>query len=378
MHQASGRRPTWAETNLDHLAFNFHSTRAFIGKDVKTMAVVKANAYGHGAVECAKRLEKEGADWFAVAIPEEASELRNGGIRCPILCLGGFYFGQENEIIDREIRPVIFRLDLARSLNETAKRLKTVVPIHIKVDTGMGRVGVRWDTIREFGTSLREFEYLSVEGMMTHFAAADDLGENEFTRSQMTRFNEAVSVFRDLGLDPAILHLANSPGAVAHPDSRASMARLGGILYGLGGDVLPRGIETPQLKPVLSLHSQISLLKRVPAGESIGYGRTFVTERDSLIATIPIGYADGLDRRLSNIGRAIVKGEYVPFAGRISMDWATLDVTDIPGVRTEDPVLLIGESNGKSIRSEDIAGLLGTISYEVTCSIGERVSKVFR
>ncbi len=378
MSDIISQRPTWAEINLDNLAFNFHSAKKFIGSDTKYMAVVKADAYGHGAVECAKRLEKEGADWFGVALPEEGVELRKAGIRKLILCLGGFWDGQETVALNYGLTPVIFQIEKAAMLNSAAERRGTDVSIHVKIDTGMGRVGVRFDQVTEFADRLRSMSHLRLEGLMTHFAAADDLGETEFTNLQMERFNTAVAIFREKGFTPAYMDLANSPGAVAHPSSRSNLVRLGGILYGLGGDVLPGGIEKPELKPVMSLRTRIAHLKTVPAGETIGYGRTFTTNVDSVIATIPIGYQDGYSRTLSNNGRAIVRGAYVPVVGRVSMDWTTLDVTGVKGVELGDEVILIGEDNGLHIRAEDLARATNTISYEITCGINRRVPRLYK
>jgi alanine racemase len=378
MRNISSQRPTWAEIDLDNLAFNFRSVKAFIGPEIKYMAVVKADAYGHGAVECAKRLEAEGADWFGVALPEEGLELREAGIRKRILCLGGFWEGQESTALNYNLTPVVFQIEKARQLNDAATSRGTVVAIHVKVDTGMGRVGVRHDHVRAFAEELKTLDHLRLEGVMTHFASADDLSDSEFTDAQTNRFEDSVAIFRERGFNPAYLDLANSPGAVAHPNSRANMVRLGGVLYGLGGDVLPRGIEKPELRPVLSLYTRIAHLKKVPAGETLGYGRTFVTTRDSIIATIPIGYDDGYRRGLSNAAKTIIRDTYAPVVGRVSMDWTILDVTDVAGVEIGDDVTLIGERDGMRIAAEDLAAAVDTISYEITCGINQRVPRVYR
>lgn len=378
MSEITSQRPTWAEINLDNLAFNFHSAKRFIGAGTKVMAVVKADAYGHGAIECAKRLETEGVDWFGVALPEEGVELRKAGIRKLILCLGGFWDGQEAVALNYGLTPVIFQIEKAAVLNSAAERRGTDVSIHVKIDTGMGRVGVRFDQVSDFADQLKAMSHLRLEGLMTHFAAADDLAQTEFTHLQIERFNTAVATFREKGFTPAYFDLANSPGAVAHPSSRSNLVRLGGILYGLGGDVLPGGIEKPELKPVMSLRTRIANLKTVPAGETIGYGRTFTTNTESKIATIPIGYQDGYSRTLSNNGRAIVRGVYAPVVGRVSMDWTTLDVTGVEGAQLGDEVILIGEDNGLQIRAEDLARATNTISYEITCGINRRVPRLYK
>ena len=371
------RRPTVATVDLGALEQNLRSCRTFIGESVKVMAVVKADAYGHGAVECAKRLSDAGAEWLAVALVEEGIELRSAGITGPILCLGGFWPGQTDDLLDHDLVPTIFDIEAATELNKACEARSRFADVHIKIDTGMGRVGVPFSETHAFLDKFRRLKNLRVQGMMTHFAAADDLGENEFTRLQIRRLDESVSAFSNAGLKPEIIDLANSPAAVAHRNARSQMVRLGGILYGLEGDVLPKGIPRPELQPVMSLTTEIGQLKSVPAGESIGYGRTFRTKRDSQIATIGIGYHDGLPRVLSNYGSAIVRGVRAPIVGRISMDWTILDVTDISDVRRGDKVTLIGRDGAELILAEDLGALAGTISYEITCGIGRRVSREF-
>ena len=369
-------RPTWASIDLDALAFNFHSSKTFIGEDIEYMAVVKANAYGHGAVECARRLEAEGVDWFAVASIEEGVELRVAGIEKPILILGGIWIAQD-EVIAHRLTPVVFTIEQAESLNAAAAQKQVFLDVHLKFDSGMGRVGFLVDDAEIVAEQLKELGHLNVTGLMTHFAAADDLTQNEFTDGQISRFQIAVEVFRHKGFDLKYIDLANSPGAVAHPGSRSNLVRLGGILYGLGGDVLPAGIEKPELRPVMSLTTRILQVKTVSKGATIGYSRTFTTDRDSVIATIPIGYHDGFRRSLSNIGRVIVNGQFAPVVGRVSMDWTTIDVTDLTDVKIGDQVTIIGSNNACEIKAEDIARELSTISYEITCGISQRVPRIF-
>lgn len=371
-------RPTRAVIDLDALAFNFQSVRSFVGDTVKYMAVVKADAYGHGAVECSIRLEKEGIDWFGVALPEEGVLLRKAGITSPILCLGSFWSGQESMIIDHNLTPVIFDIDKARSLNSTLAEQGKIINVHVKVDTGMGRVGVRPEHVKSFAKELSILTNLNIDGVMTHFAVADDLSQNDFTDSQISSFNLAVTAFRQQGFNPTYLDLANSPGAIAHSNARGNMVRLGGVLYGLGKDVLPTCIDKPDLRPVMSVISQIAFIKSVSKGESIGYGRTFVAERDSIIASVPIGYHDGYARNLSNQSNAIVLGEFSPVIGRVSMDWITIDVTEIKNAVVDTPVTLIGAEQEVSIKAEDLAAILSTISYEVTCGISSRVPRIFK
>ena len=368
-------RPTWAEIHLDNLADNFHSIKKYIGGDVKYMAVVKADAYGHDAIRCARRLAAEGVDWFGVALPEEGVALRKAGIGKHILCLGSFWNGQENEVLNYNLTPVIFRLDIAEKFNRAAAERGTIADVHLKIDTGMNRVGVRYDQLSAFADKLKEFKNLKIDGVMTHFAAADS--DKNFTNLQIGRFNESLKLLREKGFQPTFKDLANSPGALGFADARGNLIRLGGILYGLWSDVLPKNLEPPKLKPVLTLHTRISFLKSVPKGETIGYGRTFQTAADSLIATLPIGYEDGYLRGLSNTCRVIVGGVYAPVIGRISMDWTLIDVSGAPNVKLDDEVILIGEQNNLQVTAEEIAAQAKTISYEVTCGINRRVEKRF-
>ena len=368
-------RPTVAKIALDALADNFRETRRFVGEDLRYMAVVKADAYGHGAVECARRLEAEGIDWFGVAITEEGVELREAGITKPILCLGSFWPGQEEVIISNDLTPVIYELEIAGALSAAVG--DGSYDIHVKIDTGMGRVGVRWTDATEFARGLKAFSNLNLIGMMTHLASADDPAQDDFTKKQIERFEDACEIFRAEGFDPKICDIANSPGSIRYDDSRVDMIRLGGALYGLIDDILPPQTERPDLKPVLSLVSRVAHVKHVPSGEGIGYGQTFHTKRDSLIALVPIGYDDGFPRGESNRQNAIVNGQLVPVVGRISMDWTSLDVTDVVDCKKGDEVIFIGREGEHQIKAADLAREVGTIGYEITCGISQRVPRVY-
>ena len=370
------RRPTFAEIDLDTLAQNFRSVRTFVGEDVGYMAVVKANAYGHGSTQCAKVLEHEGVNWLAVALVEEALELRSAGIESPILCLGGFWPGQETDALARRLTPVVFTIDAVERL--AAASPNGDVDIHLKIDTGMGRIGVRPNDLPDFLDSLSRFPRIRIEGVMTHFAAADDPEQNDFTERQIREFETAVAAVRSAGHEPRYLDMANSPGAVAHPVSRSGLVRLGGILYGLIRDILPPDVPQPHVRPVLSWRTAIGQLKQIEPGDSVGYGRSFRAERPTTIATLPVGYHDGLRRALSNRGHVIVNGKFAPIVGRISMDWTTIDVTGIDGVELGTQVTLIGGSGDQILRAEDLAASLDTISYEITCGIGHRVPRIYK
>jgi alanine racemase len=374
---SAGRRPTWAEINLDALAANFRAVRSRVGAGIKVMAVVKANAYGHGAVHCAKRLAREGADWFGVALPEEAIELRRAGIAQPILSLGGFWAGQEQACIQHGIVPVVYRLEMVEALERAAAAVGIVADVHVKIDTGMGRLGVRPEQAREFVDALRRFNHVRLDGVMTHFAAADNPERAFFTEEQVARFNEAVAMIRERGFNPTYLDMANSAATFAQPSSWGNMVRPGGVLYGLWRDVLPPLGEPPGLRPVMAVRSRISLLKRVNQGETLGYGCTFEARRETLVATLPIGYNDGYVRALSNQGRVIVRGAYAPVVGRISMDLTLIDVTDVEDVATGDQVTLLGEDGRLAVAAEEIAKTAGTLSYEITCGISQRVPRYY-
>lgn len=370
-------RPTWAEINLANLATNFNVIRQRVGPDVTAMAILKANAYGHGAVECARTLSREGASWFGVAMPEEAIELRDAGITIPILSLGGFWSGQVSQCIQQKITPVVYRVEMAQALNQAAKGAGLVADVHLKVDTGMGRLGVRFDHLAEFVSALEPLKNIRVDGLLTHFAAADDAACRPLTQSQIKRFDDAVSLVRNRGHHPTYLHLSNSAGVFGHRPAWGNMVRPGGALYGLWRDVLPISVSDPQLLPVMSLRSAIMLLKWVPQGETIGYGCTFEASRPSLIATLPIGYHDGYMRGLSNRSHVIVRGKFAPVVGRVSMDFTLVDVTNVEGAEVGDEVTLLGRNGDSSITAEDLARTAGTLSYEVTCGISERVPRRF-
>lgn len=377
MSDLPAQRPTWAEINLDNLTHNFRVTKAALGAGVAIMPAVKADAYGHGAIECARALETAGAEWFGVALPEEGVTLRNAGIGTSILCLGGFWEGQEESIIAHRLTPAIFRLDILERLNQAAHTAGLVVDYHLKVDTGMGRLGVPHADLGGFLDAVARFGSVRMDGVMTHLASADNHDESQFTGRQMSLFETAVELVRSRGHRPTWIHEANSAGAHAYPRSRGNLVRLGGVLYGLWRDVTDGSIEPLDWRPVMSLRTRIMFLKSVPEGAPLGYGGTFVTSRNSRIATLAIGYEDGLSRALSNQGNVIVREQLAPIAGRVSMDLTLVDVTDVEGASVGDEAVIIGRRGSSQITAEEIAGQIGTLSYEVTCGISARVPRVY-
>jgi alanine racemase len=370
-------RPTWAEINLDNLVHNYMVSRAAMGPGVAIMPAVKADAYGHGAIECGRALEAAGADWFGVALPEEGLALRNAGIQAPILSLGGFWEGQEESIIAHRLTPAIFRLDLLDRLNRAARAAKRLIDYHLKIDTGMGRLGVPFAGLDHFLDSIAGFESVRLDGVMTHLASADYRDKHEFTEQQMSLFERAVALVRFRGHKPKWIHEANSAGAHAYPGSRGNLVRLGGVLYGLWRDVTDRSIEPLDWRPVMSLRARIVLLKTVPAGAPVGYAGTFVTSRDSRIATLAIGYEDGLRRALSNQGKVIVREQLAPIVGRVSMDLTLVDVTEVKDASVGDEAVIIGCQGSVEITAEEIAAQVGSISYEMTCAISDRVQRLY-
>ncbi|HMV47697.1 MAG TPA: alanine racemase, partial [Blastocatellia bacterium] len=279
-------------------------------------------------------------------------------------------------ILRHELTPALFRMDLAEELDARAKEARRIVNFHLEVDTGMGRLGLQMGEVAEFARALRRFEHLRLDGVMTHFADADG-ATPDYTDAQIRRFEEASAILRELGFAPSWFHLANSAGLHAFPQAHGNLARAGAAMYGLVRDVLSPRLEPLPLKPVLSLKSRIVLLKTVPVGTPLGYGCTFTTSRESRIATLPIGYADGFHRAHSSNGRVIVRGRFAPVVGRVSMDLTILDVTDVPGVELGDEVVLLGEQQGLRIAAEDLAAEVGTISYEVLTSISARVPRIY-
>jgi len=275
------------------------------------------------------------------------------------------------------LTPVVYRLDLIESLDHAARNAGVVADVHLKVDTGMGRLGVRTAALPEFCNALARCRNIRLDGLMTHLAAADDPNREDFTKTQLDHFAQAVSILRERGFTPTHLHGANSAAAFAFPESRGNMVRPGATLYGFVRDVLPPNIPAPPLRPVMSVRSRIMLLKHVDKGEKLGYDCTYETSRESLIATIPIGYDDGYPRALSNRGRVLVRGKFAPVVGRVSMDLTLIDVTDVAGVGLDDQVTLLGKEGESVITAEDIAELAGTISYEIACGISNRVPRIY-
>jgi len=370
--------PSWAEVSLDALRQNFRAVRQHVGENVAICAVVKADAYGHGAAACAGALESEGASWFGVTGTEEAMALRRAGIKARLLLMTGIWKGEEDEVVASNLTPTVWEPWHIEALERAAARRQIVLPIHLKLDTGMTRLGASKEALPGLCRSLAASQHLRLEGVSTHFATVRDL---EKARKQEALFHEGLAILEFNHLRPALIHMANSAALVSRPGTWKTMVRPGIVLYGYsltaGRAVQAEDIAALPLQPVLSWKTRVIALKDVAAGEAIGYGGTFVTQQQSRIAILPVGYADGFHRLLSNRGRVIVRGEYAPVVGCVSMDLTTVDVTYIPGIEPGDEVALIGESNGKSVDAHEHARLCETIPYEILCSISKRVPRVY-
>ncbi len=372
-------RPTWVEISLAKLRRNYGRIRALAGAR-RVMAVIKADAYGHGAVPVAKALAACGVDWFGVATVEEALELREAGITLPILLLGGLYMSDPAHLIQYNLTPSVSSTARLDTYAECARRAGRPIEFHLKVDTGLGRLGLPVDRLASFTAHYRELEGLQLKGFLTHLASAEDLVASQ-TEEQAGRFQSALAQLRALGVDPQWVHVSNSAALLAGRTFPENLVRIGALFYGYCMPlIVPLDKELPAhpvFEPVLAFKSRVVYLKDVPSGTPLGYGAAFHTRRPSRIATVPVGYADGLSRALSNRGFAIVRDRRARLVGSISMDLSLLDVTDIPGVDIGDEVILMGNSEHCSITALEIAQVLGTVPYEVLCSIGKRVPRIY-
>jgi len=371
-------RPTFAEIDLAALRENYATIRASVPSRAAILAVVKADAYGHGFLEICRELERQGVDAFGVAFLAEAIQLRKSGIDKPILLLGGIYPGQEKKCVGFNISTTVFSLEQATALDLAAGKLYRKALVHLKVDTGMGRLGIPYDQIPAMLDALKLLPNIYLEGVVSHFASADELDESGqyFTRLQVERFEWVVQQIRRAKFSPRYLHIANSAGALLKDYPFCNLVRPGIALYGaLPSDDFQGRLS---LRPVMRLKSKIAMLKWVEPGTTISYGRRFAASRRSLIASVPVGYADGYPRALTNKGEALVRGQRVPVVGTVCMDWIMLDVTGLEGVMVGDEVLLMGDDQqGNSIRAEELATWAATIPYEILCGISKRVPRVY-
>lgn len=365
-------RPTRVDIDLNALLHNLRQAQQFCNARQRVLAVVKADAYGHGAVPVANCLRGAGVGDFAVATLEEALELREAGLKEPLLVLGGCFPGQEQAFIDYQLMPALLDPQTALRLSAAAEQRQARIAVHLKVDSGMGRVGFLPEQLRAFLPQLKRLAGLEIVGLMSHLACADEL-DSGVTLRQLERFRSVQQMLLEAGIKPREIHLSNSAGLSAWEVPEATLVRPGIMLYG----GLPGADFTDKLdlQPVMHLRSCIAQLRTLPTGSGVSYGHMFHTERETRVAVLPIGYADGYNRLWSNRGAGILHGRKVPLIGRVCMDWIMFDVTDIAEAKVGDCITLLGSSDGLLLSGDDWAEQLGTISYEVFCRIGSRVPR---
>jgi alanine racemase len=376
-------RPTWADVSLGNLRQNYRAVRDYVGDRVTVCAVVKAYAYGHGAVECARALETEGATWMGVTSLDEAIPLREEGIAARILLMTGFWCGEEEEIVRLGLTPTVWEVGHIELMEKAAARLGVAQQeIHLKLDSGMGRLGAAPEDLPKILATLKSSPHLQLEGFATHLASSEVL-DAPSVGDQLKVFADARRLLREAGFNPPLVHAANTSAVISHHESWNTMVRPGLALYGYhlpferaGREVSGAGLKLA-LKPVLTWKTRILSLREMRAGQALGYGGTYVTKAPARIAVLPVGYADGLNRGLSSGGRVIVREHYAPIVGRISMDLTLADVTGIPGVEVTDEVVLLGSHDGLSVDAAEHAELARTIPYEILCAISKRVPRKY-
>jgi alanine racemase len=367
-------RPTWAEVDLDAVRYNLGNIRNLVDEKVDIMAVVKANAYGHGILQVSRALVKEGVNYLGVATVDEGLKLRSSGIKVPILVLGSVLDEEAQAAVDNDITLTLCDEGLLGVLVQISKETKKRPKVHIKIDTGMGRIGVWHEDAVGFIKKVYSKKEIDTEGVYTHFSSAGR--DKAMTRTQISSMENVLNQMEELGIDVKYKHAANSIAVVDWKKSHLNLVRTGILLYG----VYPKESfrKEFEIKPVMNLKTKIVHLKDTPPGRSISYGRTYITQKDTKIATIPIGYADGYGRILSNKAEALVKGQYVKIVGMVTMDQTLLDVGHVKGVNIGDEVVLIGRQGTSEILIEKIAKLAGTIPYEILSAITDRVPRVYK
>lgn len=376
-------RPTWAEVSLTTLRQNFRTVQKHVGANVTVCAVVKADAYGHGAVECSRALEAEGARWLGVTSLDEAIPLREAGVGANILLMTGFWRGEEGEIIRLHLTPTVWEPWHIESLDRAAAALgRAQHPVHLKVDTGMGRLGVGLDQLSGLLDGLKSAKHLMLDGLSTHLAASEIM-DAPSVAEQERNFDTARRMVEEAGMKPVFVHMANTGAVISRRETWNSMVRPGVALYGYylpfqrAGREVSGGTLRLAVKPVLTWKTRILSLRDFRANQPLGYGATYVTKAPAHVAVLPVGYADGFNRQLSNRGRVIVREHYAPIVGRISMDLTLADVTGIPGVAVGDEVILLGTGEGLSVDALEHAELANSTPYEILCNISKRVPRKY-
>src|SRR5579871_1015142 len=374
-------RPTWAEVSLTTLRQNFRTVQKHVGASVTVCAVVKADAYRHGAVECSRALEAEGARWLGVTSLDEAIPLRDADIASDILLMTGFWRGEETEIVRLHLSPTVWEPWHIESLERAAQSLGVARhPVHLKVDTGMGRLGVAIDQLPSVLDALKAAPHLALEGLSTHLAPSEIMDAPSVAEQQRA-FDAARRMVLAAGMQPTFVHVANTGAVISRRETWNSMVRPGVALYGYylpfqraGREVSGGTLRLP-VKPILTWKTRILSMRNVGASQALGYNATYVTKAAAHIAVLPVGYADGFNRQLSNRGRVIVRDHYAPIVGSISMDLTLVDVTGIPGVGVGDEVILLGSLDGMNVDALEHARLANSTPYEILCNISKRVPR---
>jgi len=367
-------RPTFAEIDLAAIRYNLRKIRDSVDKDVKILGVVKADAYGHGMSEVSKAITQEGVDYLGVASLDEASELRSIGIKDKIIVLGAILPNEIEGILRFNVVQTVSDLGIAKSISRLAQKKNKKIKIHIKIDTGMGRLGFWHLDAVNFIKEIAKLKNILIEGIFTHFPSAEE--DASFTKKQIKYFDSLIKELQRENINIPLKHTSNSMALIDFKDSHMNMVRPGLIMYGLyPREGLAKRLE---LKPALTLKTKISFMNSVSKGRSISYGRTYITKKDTKIATIPVGYGDGYSRYLSNRGFVLVKGGRAPIVGRVCMDMTMVDVGDFKDIKTGDDVVLIGRQGKENITAEELAQLTNTIPYEVVCNIGRRVPRIYK
>lgn len=373
-------RATYVEIHLDSFRHNLLAVRSILSSAVKILAVVKADAYGHGAVPCAKAAIDTGADYLGVGILEEGIELRENGITAPILVLGGIFPNDAKDLIQYNLSTVLSGQNLAKSLSQEADKAGKTVGVHIKIDTGMGRLGVLPENLIPLLEYIRQYKNLLIEAVSTHFSSADE-EDPGYTLLQLSRFNSALTQLKTAGVAIPITHCANSAALLKFPQSWFNMTRPGLLLYGAlpSPSLKPYAIlrNDGRFQPVMHWKSRIIQINRIPKGHYLSYGRNYMTPRDSLIATLPVGYADGLTRRLSGKMSVLVNGKKISQVGNICMDMCLIDVSELPDVRVGDEAVIFGRQKEETITVEEVAEQCGTLPYEILCAVSKRVPRIY-
>jgi alanine racemase len=373
-------RPTWAEVSLTTLRQNFRTVVKHAGAGVTVCAVVKADAYGHGAVECFRALQAEGAKWLGVTSLDEAIPLREAGIESRILLMTGFWRGEESEIVRLRLTPTVWEPWHIESLENAAASGTVRQAVHLKVDTGMGRLGVALDGLPAVLKALSAAPHLVLEGLSTHLASSEIM-DAPSVAEQEHRFAEAQRMVRAAGFDPSLVHMANTGALISRRETWNNMARPGIALYGYylsfqrAGREVSGGTLRLAVKPVLTWKTRILSMRNFAANQALGYGGTYVTKAPAHVAVLPVGYADGYNRQLSNRGRVIVRDHYAPIIGSISMDLTLVDVTGIPGIAVGDEVILLGTRDGLTVDALEHARWANSSPYEILCNISKRVPR---